>query len=279
MFGWAGDYEVNKGIEGALAARMKQARAFSEEVDKMQHELRKFTSSLSRGEDFVDRQLLLFANGALGSTVSRAAIKAMAKQDEWRDTIDKRYGSDKKQDSSEALATKLCNAISTGFQKIGTSSGGAASTPRSSGGGGSDRSSGGGGGSGSSQSSGGRRDDAGKAPPPKPVQGNVKILGLTAVTAAAILGSNVKGAVSKHVTCTTCNEQGHDPVECPKLFATTFSGRSMPGWHEDGTKNSACWDGDKCNQNGLRQWAAMQKLGFFTKDPRSGGQAQPYRFD
>jgi hypothetical protein len=82
MFGWAGDYEVNKGIEGALAARMKQARAFSEEVDKMQHELRKFTSALQRGEDFVDRQLLLFANGALGSTVSRAAIKAMAKQDE-----------------------------------------------------------------------------------------------------------------------------------------------------------------------------------------------------
>jgi hypothetical protein len=281
MFGWAGDYETNKGVDGALAARMKQARAFSEEVDKMQLELRKFTSSLSKGEDFVDRQLLLFANCALGSTVSRAAIKAMAKQDEWRETIDKRYGSDKKQDASEALATKLCNAISTGFQKIGASGGGSSANPRSSGGGNNDRGSGGGGGSGNGHGGGGRRDrqdESTKAPPPKPMSGNAKILGLTAVTAMAILGTNIKGAVDKHLTCTSCNEQGHDPIECPRLFATTFPGRSIPGWHEDGTKNNSCWDGDKCNPNGLRQWLAMQKLGFFTKDPRSGRAAEPYRF-
>eukprot|EP00961_Rhodomonas_salina_P251014 3393647-Rhodomonas_salina.1 len=70
----------------------------------MQTMLRKQTDQLVRGEEFCRKQISLFANAVLGSTILREVMKSMKKQDEWLDDIQKRYGAAKDEKATTDLA-------------------------------------------------------------------------------------------------------------------------------------------------------------------------------
>jgi hypothetical protein len=274
ILGWASDYETKKGIVESKASRADQMRDYNASFAKMQEQLREYTDNLARGEQFLQRQILLFANAALGTTVARSAIKSMDKADEWREKLEKRYGTGdisgrKTQDAADMLLHKLNEII--GHRDRG--SGQAASGAMGRGG----HAPGGmvlGVGSGkiSTAPPGLNRHGGGRAKPPVDDGTNARSLGMAAPTSQAIVGTNMNGALVKTSACSTCGKVGHEPNECPVAFAEQFRGRSMPGWNDDGSKNSQMWEGDCINGNCLQQWQAMQKLGFFTQTTR-GAQA------
>ena len=120
------------------------------------------------------------------------------------------------------------------------------------------------------------RSGRGKALPPADNGGNAAVLGLTAPTAKAIVGANMKGSVAKTGTCGVCSQVGHDDVECPIAFSQAFPNRSMPGWDEDGVKIGANWSGENITPSCLGQWCKMQSIGFFVKAQGSKRAALPF---
>jgi hypothetical protein len=271
ILGWAGDFEIrNRGIEEAKISRAEQVQDYNTALHEMQDQLIQHADGLAQGSTFVQRQIQLFANAALGATIARAAIKSMIKADEWRTGLEKKYGSGSSDTlgSADAIIQKLTDALAARVGGGGGNRGGGSGGQGNNGGvahagAHAPRPNGGAGGS-------------GKTPPPADAGGNAKVLGLILPTSQAIVGSNVAGASVKNGSCAGCNGVGHEPTECPTLFGRTFAGRSMPGWHNDGSKNIAMWDGTAITAACLKQWQAMQGMGFFIKTPR--GPAQPLRF-
>jgi hypothetical protein len=267
--GWAGDYELkHKGIEDAKSSRAEQVLDYNNTLHEMQEDLKDNADGLSKGTTFIHRQLQLFANAALGATIARSAIKSMMKADEWRQGLEKQYGNKAgTTDTADSLIKRITDAVTA---KVGGGGGGG---PGSGGGGG-----GGGGGSTPHQTGPNPNPKSGgggsKAPPPAD-SGNARALGLYMPTSQGVVGTNVVGATANVGTCMGCSAVGHLQMECPKLFGQTFTGRAMPGWFEDGSKNNACWEGSKITPACLNQWVAMQKIGFFTKTTK--GPAAPMR--
>jgi hypothetical protein len=77
ILGWASDYEVRKGIIEAKTARADQMRNYNAAFAKMQEQLHEYTDNLARGEEFLQRQVLLFANAVMGTMVALSAFKSM----------------------------------------------------------------------------------------------------------------------------------------------------------------------------------------------------------
>jgi hypothetical protein len=267
LLGWAGSHEAKKGGQDTALARADQVRDFNTSWARMKKQLKDFTSRLTRGEEFYRRQVALCATAAFGTIIARAAIKNMNKQDEWRESLQKKYGSTTPSGSKASDPSALTESLIQSITAAVRHQGGLSLGPRGGGGGG-----GGGGPSWvpplASPKSGpgpGRRQDGPKAPPPKDTGGNVNVIGLAMPNAKAIVGENMKGSIHKACTCGNCGEAGHEPMECPTLFSATFNNRSLPGWTEAGVKVGSSWNGDKITDACLAQWKRMQNLGFFVK--------------
>jgi hypothetical protein len=274
LLGIAGNHEAKAGTADAVVARAEQVRDFNTAWARMKKELKGVTARLRRGDEFYKKQINMCATAAFGTIISRSAIKSMAKQDEWRESLEKRYNATNppRNGDQAAVTETLIRSVIAGMHggaktlaPVGTRG---AITPA--GGRVKESTLGNPGGGGSGARSNGR------APPPEDTGGNSNILGLTMPLAKSVVGANVKGAIHKTGKCSGCAQAGHDDVECPTLFAAAFAGRSLPGWNESGVKAAHMWDGDKITGQCLAQWKQMQAIGFFVKTPGSKRAAPAY---
>eukprot|EP00961_Rhodomonas_salina_P036078 485004-Rhodomonas_salina.1 len=84
-----------------------------------------------------------------------------------------------------------------------------------------------------------------QSPAPNPSL-NAKTVGLAAPSSADVIGVNTAGHSSApHGPCEVSGCQGKHPRhDCPKLFAETYPGRTMPGFDEKGARVPASWKGN-----------------------------------
>jgi hypothetical protein len=91
LLGIAGNRELTTGVKDAAVARAAQVRDFNTAWARMRKQLKTYSADYTHGEEFYRKQIVLCAKAAFGVTLSRAALKNMSKQDEWRAALEKRY--------------------------------------------------------------------------------------------------------------------------------------------------------------------------------------------